>query len=56
VTAVDPGKVTHPGKVAPSGTVPRKGPLRPFQKRPSGDGTIVVPDPAPDDDSVPPAP
>jgi hypothetical protein len=51
--AVDPGKVSHPSKPTPA---PVKGPLKPRGKRPPSDGTIEVPDPPGDDDSVAPAP
>jgi serine/threonine protein kinase len=51
-TAVDPGKVTHPTKPTPS---VHRGPMpRPRGPRPTGDGTIVVPEP--DEESVPSAP
>jgi hypothetical protein len=56
-TAVDPGKVTHPGKPTPSGPTPgvhNKGPVRGRVPKQPTDGTIVVPDP--DEDSVPAAP
>ena len=52
-TAVDPGKVSRPTKPTPSGV--KRGPLRPRQ-RPADDGTINIPDPPPDDGTVPPAP
>src|SRR5262249_22077246 len=48
--AVDPGKVTHPGKPAPPPGV-HKAPFRGKPKPP--EGTIVVPEP--DEDAVPPA-
>jgi serine/threonine-protein kinase len=46
--AVDPGKVTHPGKPTPSGPAPaiNKGPMRGGRiPRQPNDGTIVVPEP-----------
>ena len=55
-SAVEPGKVSHPTKPAPSGG--KKGPLRP-RPRPSegnNDGTITIPEPPPDDGTLPPAP
>jgi hypothetical protein len=51
--AVDPGKVSHPSKPAPSVTT-WKAP-RPRAPKPPSDGTIVIPEP-PDDDPVMPAP
>ncbi|APR84665.1 Adenylate cyclase [Minicystis rosea] len=54
-TAIDPGKVSRPTKPTPA----VKGPPRPRPRKASpqpNDGTIVVPDPPPDEDSVPAAP
>jgi serine/threonine-protein kinase len=51
-TAVDPGKVSHPTKPAPS--VNTWKPPRPRAPKPTGDGTIVIPEP--DEEAVPPAP
>ena len=52
-SAVDPGKVTHPTKPTPS--VHHYAP-RPRAPKPTSDGTIVVPDPPADEDSIPAAP
>ena len=54
-TAIDPGKVSRPSKPPPA----VKGPLKPRPKRAPtqpDDGTIVVPDPPANEDSVPAAP
>ncbi len=50
-SAVDPGKVTHPTKPAPS-VHHNTAPIRPRAPKPPAEGTIVVPDP-PDDDPTP---
>jgi serine/threonine-protein kinase len=43
-TAIDPGKVTHPGKPTATPSVRKAPPVRPRNKAP-GDGTIVIPEP-----------
>jgi serine/threonine-protein kinase len=53
-TAVDPGKVSRPTRPTPT-VKPAPTPPRGRLKRPPTDGTIEIPDVAPDD-SVPPAP